>query len=277
MLPVISTVDMIDQNLGAVKMSGISLKSAGVSFTSMRVLGSYALVYLTAGSGIYQLQGQTPRPCRAGDILVVFPEIPHGYGPPPGDPWDEVYIVFDGPVFDVWRRGGLLTPEHPILHPHPRLAHIEKLREIVRLTAPAVDSAVQLKAVCALQAFMASVLVSDNRKSNHKPFPVKPTWLEEAVNKMAEHPELSLQQVARSCGLSYETFRKRFRELTGEAPARFRNRQLFLLAQKLIYEDRLSTKELADRLGFCDEFHFSKRFRQVTGQTPGAFRRSLST
>jgi AraC-like DNA-binding protein len=258
-------------------MSGTLLGSAGVSFKSMRVLGSYALVYLTAGGGTYQLQGSAPRVCRAGDILVVFPEIAHGYGPPPGGSWDEIYIVFEGPVFDVWRRGGLLDPGHPILRPHPFSDHVEKLREIVELTASATDPAVQLEAVCALQAFMASVLLSDKHKSNYKAFSAKPAWLEAVVKKMAENPTEPLQEVAVSCGLSYETFRKQFRELTGEAPAHFRTRQRFLLAQKLIYEDRLSTKEVADRLGFCDEFHFSKRFREVTGQTPGAFRRSLTT
>ena len=46
-------------------------------------------------------------------------------------------------------------------------------------------------------------------------------------------------------------------------------------ARKLIYEERLSNKELADWLGFCDEFHFSRRFKEATDQTPGGFRRSL--
>jgi AraC-like DNA-binding protein len=50
---------------------------------------------------------------------------------------------------------------------------------------------------------------------------------------------------------------------------------VFDLARKLIYEERLSNKELAGKLGFCDEFHFSRRFHQATGQTPSRFRGSL--
>jgi transcriptional regulator GlxA family with amidase domain len=33
---------------------------------------------------------------------------------------------------------------------------------------------------------------------------------------------------------------------------------------------------VADRLGFCDEFHFSKRFRRISSQTPSEARRALA-
>lgn len=256
-------------------MGGTSVHSAGVSFTSMRILGSYALVYLTAGRGHYQLHGQPPQPCKAGDMLVVFPEIAHGYGPPRGGEWSEVYVVFNGPVFDVWRRVGLLSPDHPILRPLPYAFHIQRLRRIVRMTSRTTDPAKQMKAVCSLQEFLAETLSSDQRKSPHSPLSVRPLWLDTAIGQMEKDPTLPLEDVARSSGMSYESFRKKFRQHTGGAPAAFRARQLFLLAQKLLYEERLTIKELADKLGFCDEFHFSKRFRQITGQTPGAFRRSL--
>ena len=96
-----------------------------------------------------------------------------------------------------------------------------------------------------------------------------------AVEQMGkDRPEL-LEDIARGAGLSYESFRKKFRAVTGVSPARYRNRMVIDHARKMIYEERLSNKELADRLGFCDEFHFSRRFRETTGRTPGEFRRSL--
>jgi AraC-like DNA-binding protein len=35
---------------------------------------------------------------------------------------------------------------------------------------------------------------------------------------------------------------------------------------------KVPIKEIAERTGFADEFHFSKRFRQIVGQSPGRFR-----
>ena len=45
-------------SIGYVSLAGFLQTSRGISFSSMRILGSYALVYLTAGEGHYQLKGQ---------------------------------------------------------------------------------------------------------------------------------------------------------------------------------------------------------------------------
>src|SRR5438045_2558817 len=76
--------------LGRLTMAGFIHNSAGVGGAAMRVLGSYAIVLLLEGSGRYQ------------------------YGPGAGEYWNEFYVVFDGPVFDMWRQVGLLNPAQPI-------------------------------------------------------------------------------------------------------------------------------------------------------------------
>ena len=43
-------------------------------------------------------------------------------------------------------------------------------------------------------------------------------------------------------------------------------------ACRLVHEERLTNREIADQLGFSDEFHFSHRFKQVTGRSPAQFR-----
>lgn len=254
-------------------MTGCLSASAGVSFSQMRVLGSYALVYLTGGGGRYQLRGQAPRPCRTGDLLVIFPEIAHGYGPDPGGHWSEIYVVFEGAVFDLWRQLGILSPERPIIQRLlPVGRHAEALRKISAKRGDD-DPAGQLGQICRLQSFLAMSLARNHERNGGRG--IWPAWVAEAVEQMGANHPASLETIARRAGLSYESFRKKFRSITGIAPARYRSRLAIDLARKMIYEERLSNKELADRLGFCDEFHFSRRFREYTGQTPTEFRRYL--
>ena len=137
------------------------------------------------------------------------------------------------------------------------------------------DPARQLAQVCRLQGFLASALAGDGGCGREQGEGAWPAWLASAVERMGADREASVETIARGAGLSYESFRKKFRMITGISPARYRNRMAIDLARKLIYEERLSNKELAGRLGFCDEFHFSRRFREASGQTPGEFRRSL--
>ena len=44
-------------------------------------------------------------------------------------------------------------------------------------------------------------------------------------------------------------------------------------ACELLQEPHLGLKEVAERCGFCDEFHFSRRFKQRLGLSPSDFRR----
>ena len=255
-------------------MTGSLSAGTGVSFTSMRVLGSYALVYLTAGGGRYQFQGQPPRRCRAGDLLVVFPEIAHAYGPEAGGRWSEIYMIFEGAIFDLWRRLGLLSPERSILRLLPVSRHAGTFRKIAAMRG-GDDPGRQLARICKLQSFLALALAENPGREAVPGDGTWPAWVAGAVDQMEANHTAPLEIIARGAGLSYESFRKKFRSVTGVSPARYRNRTVIDLARKLIYEERLSNKELADRLGFCDEFHFSRRFRETTGRTPGEFRRSL--
>jgi AraC-like DNA-binding protein len=240
----------------------------------MRVLGSYALVYLTEGGGLYQMHGQASRPCRAGDLLVVFPEIPHAYGPEAGGRWSEVYVVFEGEIFDLWRRTGILTPERPILRLLPVNQYAKLLGDISGRRG-GDDPARQLEQVCRLQSFLALALAKNRGNEAGSENRLWPDWVTAAVEQMEKAPPVLLEEIARRAGLSYESFRKKFHAVTGISPARYRNRIVIVRARKLIYEERLSNKELADQLGFCDEFHFSRRFREATGRSPSEFRRSL--
>src|SRR6476659_7974697 len=105
--------------LGRLTAAGFIRNSAGVGATAMRVLGSYAIVLLLEGSGRYQDANGYQQRVQAGDMLMVFPELAHRYGPGAGEFWNEFYVVFNGPVFDLWRQVGLLNPAQAIQQLEP--------------------------------------------------------------------------------------------------------------------------------------------------------------
>lgn len=255
--------------LGQVSIAGYLRHSRGISPEAPRTFGHYALVYLLEGSGRMKSGAQPVAPCRAGDLLFVYPDIPHFYGPGPGETWSEFFVVFNGPVFDFWRRAGLLQPEHPIR----RLPHIR--RWLPRLEAapdPALPETPEgmLRRVCRLQQFLSDIIRPAEPEAPRLP------WLDRATRLLLQTPPLSAPAVARALGLSYETFRKDFAREMGQPPARYRLHRLVEQARVLMTGRHLSNKQVAETLGFYDEFHFSRYFRQVTGQSPREFRRRVS-
>ncbi len=251
--------------LGRVALSGYIFHGRGLPLHSPRVYGMYAMVYLLDGSGRMKAGNLPLVKCRAGDLLFLYPEIPHAYGPGPREVWSEFYVTFNGPVFDLWRRAGLLQPQRPIQRLPDIRRWLPQLEAVVESSLPDTPKGM-LQRVCRLQKFLGDI----GQETEPAPHPVP--WLESAMRQLSDTPDITPAALARGLGVSYETFRKEFTRRTGQPPARYRLHRLIEQARVLITERNLSNKQLAETLGFYDEFHFSRRFRQVTGQSTREFR-----
>ena len=258
----------IKSPLGQVSLAGHFSKGRGIPMDKMRTFGRYALVYLLDGSGQMKWGRQAPESIRAGDLLFVYPEIPHAYGPRPGEHWTEFFVVFEGPVFDLWRKAGSLQPQWPIQH-LPQIKRWLPRLEAVVARGPSATPTGMLRRVCRLQQFLSDIA------KEPAPEAVTHAWLAKAQQRLLDTPNAEAAQVARELGLSYETFRKEFARETGLPPARYQLRRRIDQARRLITERHLTNKEIAEALGFYDEFHFSRRFREATGQSTRAFRQGV--
>lgn len=82
-----------------------------------------------------------------------------------------------------------------------------------------------------------------------------------------------ITELARECGMSEGHFSRRFKEVFGHSPSRFRTRARIDRARHLLRESPLSLYAIAEATGFHDEMHFSRVFKQETGTPPGRYRK----
>jgi AraC-like DNA-binding protein len=242
-----------------------------------RRFGSYALVFLLAGEGRYQDESGADRQLQPGDLILVRPSLGHFYGPYPWTEWVERYVVFEGPVFDLWEACGLFNLHPPIVRLDP--VHVWNA-ELDRLFGDTgrIGTLPALEQVSRLQELLSRILLAHT--VGGQPTSEDREWLSRAYSLLdAGDPaignDLDLPTVAASLAMSYDGFRKRFRNLSGISPARYRMLRRIDRAQRLLQRGMLTHREIAEALGFCDEQHFSRRFKQITGKSPRAFRQSL--
>lgn len=250
--------------VGSIRFGGQLSRTGGTGFRHYRTYGMFALV-LVCGSGTYRDTLGTRCRVKAGDLIVVFPDLPHQYGPEGGDIWDEVFIAFDGPPFDSWRAHGL-DPAHPVWLLGERWQ--ERFLSILRMTVTSIAEA--CAAANAIHLLIADVLAAKPAGDGEH------TWVgaaREALGAGTGAP--SLQEIATRLGLGYETFRKNFRAATGESPARYRKRMRLNQAALMMQRADLSLDMIAEALGFCDGFHLSKAFKMQHGYSPAEFRRRI--
>ena len=235
-----------------------------------RVMGHYCLMLLLEGSGSFCSAGQTPVPLKPGDAVLTCPRTASRYGPDRGHSWTELYMVFDGPVFDSLVAAGLVNPLFPIRH----LTPVEEWHQRFRATIPGhlprswEEHAVQ---VMRFAAFLTEVLAVETQPHRARQ---TPSWLARARFSL-EHSlqdDLNMQKLAEGAGVSYETFRKRITRELGLPPATYRLQRRIAVARELLTTTDMTGKEIGVATGLGNEFEFSRRFKQETGMSPRAFR-----
>jgi AraC-like DNA-binding protein len=82
---------------------------------------------------------------------------------------------------------------------------------------------------------------------------------------------LSLDELARECGLSRCHLLRAFKRATGLPPHAWRTQRRIQLARRLLGEG-VPIAEVALATGFTDQSHFTTAFRKVVGATPGQYR-----
>lgn len=82
----------------------------------------------------------------------------------------------------------------------------------------------------------------------------------------------TVERLASLRGMRREVFSRNFTKATGMSPKRFLNRTLLNRACALLLRGDLRVGEVANELGFANEFYFSRFFKKHSGIPPTKFR-----
>lgn len=256
--------------LGRLYNAGTLFNSMGTGGRGLRTLGRFAIVLVTHGGGRYRDALGIRSVIAAGALIVVFPEVPHVYGPERGGSWDEIYLTFDGPFFEEWRTAGWLNPQFPVHRVEKWNDEYAALLNFCQRPRP-LSEPEHLEQLAAFMSIMARLVpwpAQDERQ---------PHWLAVARGALEANlgSPLSGKDAAEAAGMSYGAFRKAFAQATGQSPGQYRMAMRVAAARTLLRTTQLTNAAIAQGLGFTDEFHFSKRFAALQGEPPRSYRRRM--
>jgi AraC family transcriptional regulator len=84
--------------------------------------------------------------------------------------------------------------------------------------------------------------------------------------------DLSIANMAAVVHTSPFHFARAFKAATGQPPHRYLTQRRMERAKILLSVTRLPVAEVANRVGFSNQSHFSAQFRRATGITPKGYR-----
>ena len=100
-------------------------------------------------------------------------------------------------------------------------------------------------------------------------------FIQKSISFMKENMEnqITLEDIAQHVGYSASHFSALFSERTSYAPMEYYNQLKIQRACSFLQFSDLKIKEIAFRLGYYDQFHFSKAFNKEMEITPKEYRR----
>ncbi len=171
-----------------------------------------------------------------------------------------------------------LQLEHRIIFLDPTILHIAQLLKTEVISGGMagklfVESLRNVLAIHLLRHYgqaLKSVPLNEKRLS--------PLQIQQVKDHIEEHlaEDLSLAELGAIIPMSEFYFARLFKATTGEAPYRYITQRRIERAKVLLSVTKLSVAEVAYRVGFANQSHFTSQFRKLVGATPKQYRESAS-
>ncbi len=227
--------------------------------------GSFEIHYFVSGSGTFT-NGCDSYTIAPGSLFVTSDEKEHSITSDEG-----ANLTYYATLISCPEQKGLFSKlEHK--HPLPIGTNWRFFFEEVRDKALSTKEELRLSSCHQLLGFLYSLLagsVSERTTGSH-------VRLEKAIRHMQRHvfDNLQLSQIASHVGLDPSYFVRLFRKRMNTTPMKYYSNLQLEAARALLTSSDLSVKEIAAKLQFCSEFHFSKRFKASTGSSPSLYRKT---
>lgn len=237
-----------------------------------RVLQSLQMVFISKGGGVLESvrPGDSVK-IAAGDVFILFPGVWHRFAPYRETGWTEHWVECAGPAINGALSAGVLTPQRHVVTPKDPAEILQiftRLHDLANRTrGGGQDSAHTL----ALHLLSRLGELTEMRKGRSASLRER---LRHARRLLTERCDQSFDAgiVAGAVGLGESHFRQAFRRECGVSPRTFHAEARLRRADDLLANTELSTKEIADLLGFSSAFHFSHAFKRGRGLAPTLWR-----
>lgn len=237
---------------------------SSVNYETSRYFEFYCISHMFKGNGFYWRPGRDIVPVSAGQCILVSPKIIHNYGPALGSDYQEDTLNFTGPLADMLFKSGIFSDGVY------DIGSFRRLSAVINFLSDPSDHA-QLNAGFALQQFLYDLYNKRFREHGKERYPE----IDALLQLLRDQPERwwNIDEMAGYCNMSDDQFRRVFRKRVGMLPKLYVDRMKLNHAAALLIETNLNIADIAEKIGYTDQYHFNRRFKEIMGMPPGQYRR----
>lgn len=236
----------------------------------------YLFHYIISGTGILLADDskgntQTYR-IKSGQGFMIFPDQITTYISDKDLPWEYVWVEFDGLRVKEALSIAELSVDSPVYHAKFKNLRENMAEEMLYLTEHGDASPFHL--IGHLYLFFDAMLRSITFELNTDRKSLQDYYIREALAYI-EHNfqnDITVEDIARLCGLNRSYFGKIFKDSTGKTPQQFILTYRMIKATELLKLTRLSVGDIGNAVGYPNQLHFSRAFKNIYGISPRQWR-----
>lgn len=225
----------------------------------------YALHYIIQGQGTLETGGQRFR-LGAGESFIIFPQQEIYYYPDSSDPWEYVWMEFNGRDARHLIALTQLSVQHPVLPAAP-----ESMEPwFHRAWNSGASPSEVLRADARLQQLLSYYIEffpSGKKEEVRDDVWLARTYIEQNYWKSS----LTVAEVVQVVNLERSYLFRRFKEATGISVSAYITACRIRRACELLKSSQLSIQSIAYSVGYKDPLYFSRVFKKAASYTPSAY------
>lgn len=236
----------------------------------------YLFHFILEGKGSFtaadEMGNATVHELHAGEGFLIFPGQITTYVADLDDPWEYIWIEFDGAhVKSNLDRLGF-SPASPVYQAQDE----DRCKQMVDAMRSLLDhrSASQFYLVACAYLFFDAFLGSARPHRSGASSRLHSFYVDNALAYIEQNyqGDITVEDIARNAGLNRSYFGKVFRDAMGVSPQQFLIGFRIEKACELLKLSNLSVGEVGRAVGYPNQLHFSRAFKNARGLSPRAWR-----
>lgn len=232
--------------------------------------------YILSGTGVLNANNEKgitkSYQVKSGQGFMIFPHQICTYIADQSLPWEYVWLEFDGLRAKELVDTAGLSCDSPIYRARYKDIAVTMKEEMLHIVNHKEASPFHL--IGHLFLFLDSFVSSSASIITKNSSGLRDFYIKEAVAFIEQNFQnpITIEEIAKSCGLNRSYFGKIFHESMGKSPQDFLISYRMTKAAELLKLTPLSIADVGNAVGYENQLHFSRAFKHVYGISPRQWR-----
>ncbi len=262
---------MINDGKNGVLSCGFMHKPhAGYSQKNL-IFDYYGAFILLSGSGTFVDNDGNSTPIYPGCYIQRLPHIPHTTIVAPTGDWLEFFVCFNEKTYETLENLKLMNNSY-VVYPGVSTQLFQKCTFLLDAFKKTSSDQIGTLYLATLE-FVLFIFSEANRSSSGIS---ERKLMNKACELLCQMPPnfINPKKVAASLDISYESFRKKFKQFYNTTPTAFQLNYRINHSKTLLIDTKKTINEISLLCNFSDAFSYSKAFKLRCGESPEHFRKS---